>query len=431
MVSSRVEPGGLAGASRPTRRGLAAGRADRGAGRGDHRRPGGRVGAPVPGPGGGHRGRRAGHPRAAAGRCQPARRLARRPHHPRRPGPARGRVQPRIPALLSRRAAAGAIVVLANPASTAAEFGQLVAASGAVLALADPARPAARRASRPSRGAAPRRDRPEYRATGGRHRWLGGYWRSAKRVVRPRGHRAARVHVRHDRTAQGRAADPPAAGGVDPGRAGGLAVDRRGRAGARAAAVPSARSRRGACHAGGRVHRAHPVPVPRRRPDRHRARRPAAPCCSGCPPAIRPCCDEAGGAAAAGRPAAGRVRFGAAEPVAGRPAARPARPAAAGALRQHRVRARRVQPARRGPGGHRRPAAARGAVPDLGAVRCGWPGRGWRDPAARAAGVRRLLGRPGGHGGGVHRGRVVPHRRHRRRSRRPPGTWSSAAGARS
>ena len=49
---------------------------------------------------------------------------------------------------------AGAVVVLANPAYTAAELGHLVTDSGAVLALADPG-PAVRLASLPSRGAAP------------------------------------------------------------------------------------------------------------------------------------------------------------------------------------------------------------------------------------------------------------------------------------
>ena len=122
------------------------------------------------------------------------------------------------------------------------------------------------------------------------------------------------------------------------------------------------------------------------------------------------------------RPAAGRALAAAAacavaaaaEPRSlGRPAARPARPAAAGALRQTETGLDVSNPLGapgRAPWACRCPACCAGSGRPSGAGR---PGRGWRDPAARAAGVRRLLGGPGGHGRGVHRGRLVPHRRHR------------------
>ena len=111
---------------------------------------------------------------------------------------------------------AGAVVVLANPGYTAAELGHLVADSGAVLAFAD--REPARRLA--GLGQVPRWRRrtsgncPDRR---GRHRDR----RAAGR------HGAARVHLGDHRQAQGGAADPPPADGLDPRGDGGLAVARR------------------------------------------------------------------------------------------------------------------------------------------------------------------------------------------------------------
>ena len=109
---------------------------------------------------------------------------------------------------------AGAVVVLANPGYTAAELRHLVADSGAVLAFADP-EPARRLASLgPGLGltVAVRRTSAPGRGPGDRDR---------RGTGRPG---AARVHLRHHRPAQGRAADPPPGGGLGPGGDGGLAV---------------------------------------------------------------------------------------------------------------------------------------------------------------------------------------------------------------
>ena len=99
---------------------------------------------------------------------------------------------------------AGAVVVLASPGYTAAELGHLVADSGAVLAFADP-EPARRLAGLGPRGAAPLptadvRELPEQ--AGHRDRAPAGRYG------------AARVHLGHDRQAQGGAADPPPGGGL-------------------------------------------------------------------------------------------------------------------------------------------------------------------------------------------------------------------------
>ena len=113
---------------------------------------------------------------------------------------------------------AGAVVVLANPGYTAAELGHLVADSGAVLAFADP-EPARRLAGL---GAGDRRSAPLMTVD---VRELPG---PARPTTRDRGpaarYRAACVHLGHDRQAQGGAADPPPAGGLDPRRHGGLAM---------------------------------------------------------------------------------------------------------------------------------------------------------------------------------------------------------------
>ena len=130
---------------------------------------------------------------------------------------------------------AGAVVVLANPGYTAAELGHLAADSGAVLAFADPEPMrllAALRPRGPGKPAAPGsallvtadvRALPERR------------WPPAGRDPAAR-YGAARVHLRHDRQAQRGAADPPPAGGLDPGGDGRLAVAFRRRAGPCAAA---------------------------------------------------------------------------------------------------------------------------------------------------------------------------------------------------
>ena len=111
---------------------------------------------------------------------------------------------------------AGVIVVLANPGYTAAELGHLVADSGARLAVADPG-PARRLAALAGR----RRGRAIVPA-GRTPRGLPGDGPGSARRGR---HRAARLHLRHHRAAQGRPADPPAAGRLHPGRHGGLAVE--------------------------------------------------------------------------------------------------------------------------------------------------------------------------------------------------------------
>ncbi len=112
---------------------------------------------------------------------------------------------------------AGAVVVLANPGYTAAELGHLVADSGAVLAFAD--REPARRLAGLGPGSAlvtadvrelPATDEAGYRDRGPAARY-----------------RAARVHLGHHRQAQGSAADPPPADGLDPRGDGSLAVARR------------------------------------------------------------------------------------------------------------------------------------------------------------------------------------------------------------
>ena len=105
---------------------------------------------------------------------------------------------------------AGAVVVLANPGYTAAELGHLVADSGAVLAFADrePARRLAGLGSERPRtsGSCP--------GTSGRPPDGGPAGRGG----------AARVHLGYHRQAQGSAADPPPADGLDPRGDGGLAV---------------------------------------------------------------------------------------------------------------------------------------------------------------------------------------------------------------
>ncbi len=103
---------------------------------------------------------------------------------------------------------AGAVVVLANPGYTAAELGHLVADSGAVLAFAD-REPARRLAGLET---ADVRELPARRPAG--HRGGG--------PAGPGG--AARVHLGYHRQAQGSAADPPPADGLDPRGDGGLAV---------------------------------------------------------------------------------------------------------------------------------------------------------------------------------------------------------------
>ncbi len=162
---------------------------------------------------------------------------------------------------------AGAVVVLANPGYTAAELGHLAADSGAVLAFADPEPMRLLAAletqrSRETRG-------PGFRAAGDGGR--PGPARTAAAGQRDRDpaarYGAARVHLRHDRQAQRGAADPPPAGGLDPGGDGRLAVAFRRRAGACAAAVPPARPGRPARRADRRRHRAYPVEVLGGRPD--------------------------------------------------------------------------------------------------------------------------------------------------------------------
>ena len=111
---------------------------------------------------------------------------------------------------------AGAVVVLANPAYTAAELGHLVADSGAVLAFADP-EPARRLA-----GLGPERIRA---AADGRRPGTARTNQAGHRDRSPAGrYGAARVHLGHDRQAQGGAADPPSGGGLDPRGDGGLAM---------------------------------------------------------------------------------------------------------------------------------------------------------------------------------------------------------------
>ena len=111
---------------------------------------------------------------------------------------------------------AGAVVVLANPTYTAAELGHLVTDSGAVLAFADP-EPARRLAGLEPSGSAPllTARRPGTARTN----------QAGHRDRAPAGrHGAARVHLGHDRQAQGSAADPPPGGGLDPRGDGGLAM---------------------------------------------------------------------------------------------------------------------------------------------------------------------------------------------------------------
>ena len=159
---------------------------------------------------------------------------------------------------------AGVIVVLANPGYTAAELEHLVADSGARLAVADPG-PAQRLAALAGPGGlaiVPAGMTPGEAA--------------GRCVPGPAGrgrHRAARLHLRHHRAAQGCPADPPAAGRLHPGRHGGLAVERRRRAGPRAAPVPPAWPGWRARHPDRRVHRAPAVQARSRRPHRHRAGR--------------------------------------------------------------------------------------------------------------------------------------------------------------
>ena len=231
---------------------------------------GGRVGAAGPGPGRVQRGRPAGHPRRA-GRGRPAAaawlapRLARGDRVllaagtslgflrcylgalPR--GRGRGAGQPR---LHRRRAGAPGQPTPGpgSPSPTRSRPGRLARAPLTVpVAGAD----RARRAD----GPVP----PELAA-------------AARRApCPPRRHRRARLHLGHHGAAQGRAADPPAAGRLHPGRHGRLAVDRRATCWCRAAAVPPAWPERRARHADRRVHRAPAVQVRPGRPHRHGAGR--------------------------------------------------------------------------------------------------------------------------------------------------------------
>jgi acyl-CoA synthetase (AMP-forming)/AMP-acid ligase II len=111
---------------------------------------------------------------------------------------------------------AGAVVVLANPAYTAAELGHLVTDSGAVLAFTDPEpRAAAGRAgTRGIRAAADGRRPGTARTNQASHR----------DGAPARRYGAARVHLGHDRQAQGGSADPPPGDGLDPRGDGGLAM---------------------------------------------------------------------------------------------------------------------------------------------------------------------------------------------------------------
>ena len=127
---------------------------------------------------------------------------------------------------------AGAVVVLANPAYTAAELGYLAADSGAVLAFADrepgPApgraggsRVGVRAAADPGRAGTAGRREPRARSQRGNRVGARGGEHAP-----PAGRRPARLHLGHDRNAQGRAADPPPARGLDHVRDGGVAVER-------------------------------------------------------------------------------------------------------------------------------------------------------------------------------------------------------------
>src|SRR5579875_629165 len=113
---------------------------------------------------------------------------------------------------------------------------------------------------------------------------------------------------------------------------------------------------------------------------------------------------------AAAAAAAGRLRVGAAQPGARRAARRPAGHAAGGALWHDGDRPGRLESGRGAARRHGRRAAAGGAGAHLGRRRRGRPGYRRRGAASRAAGVRRVLAEPGGHGGGIHPGRLVPLR---------------------
>ena len=219
----------------------------------DHPRAGGRGRQPGAGSGRGHRGRRARHPRRAGRPGRPDGRLAGQAGAPRGPGAARGRCQHRIRALLPRRAASrgrgGAGQPRLHRRRTRAPGGRLRRSAGFHRSRA--------------RAAAGRAGLPGIRAAGDSRRPGTARTDQASHRDRTRAGRygAARVHLRHDRQAQGGTADPPAGGGLHSRGDGGLAMACRRRARARAAVVPPARPGRAAHRADRRRHRTHPAEV--------------------------------------------------------------------------------------------------------------------------------------------------------------------------
>ena len=249
----------------------------------------------------------------------------------------------------------GAVVVPANTAYTASELEHIVGdVRPAVAVLDDPARAPAGLATRTADGlcadAAPDLDPVEPVL-------------DAASARRPR---TDRVHLRNDRAAEGRDAQPrqPARGRAGAGR--GVGVDAGRPAAARAADVPHARARRGdqrlahggcvdgACCRGSR-----------RRPWSRPWRRATRPCSSAVP-TMYALLRDAGRAARPARPSAARQRFRAAGPCALRRRRRDRRPGPGRALRHERDRHAHLEPGARGaPSGFRgaaasgRPGAAR------------------------------------------------------------------------
>ena len=283
---------------------------------------------------------------------------------------------------------AGAVVVLANPAYTAAELGHLVADSGAVLAFADP-EPARRLAGLEPSGSAPLltadvRELPERTrpATGIIPRpddtALLAY--TSGTTGRPKGvpltHRQVTVSIRAAMAAWRWHSDDVLVhalplfhqhglGGLHTALIAGGTVHIRSKFSAAGLVQAVGDARASVLFAVPTIYQAL-VEFGRRAGRGGRSDRRAA----GSAP--------------------GGMRFGSAEPGAGRPARCP-RSAAAHQVRHDRERAGRLQPGRRSPRGHDRGAAARRAGQD---TDHGWRGGSWhgrRDPASRAAGLHWLL----------------------------------------
>ena len=263
---------------------------------------------------------------------------------------------------------AGAVVVLANPGYTAAELGHLVADSGAVLAFADP-EPARRLAGLGREPEVRGNPRPGFRAAGD-----GGRPGPARTAMADRG-----IVIRPHDTAL------LAYTSGTTGRPKGVPLTHRQLAVSIRAAMAAWRWHSddvlvhalplyhqhglGGLHAaliaGGTVH----IRSKFSAADLVRAAGDSRASVLFAVPTIYQALLASPAAPAGGpalRPAPGRMRFGPAEPGAGRAAAGRARAAAAGQVRHDRERAGRLQPGRRSPRGHDRGAAARRAGQDLG-----------------------------------------------------------------